>query len=104
MTEGRRKDHDLGRDLLAGVALPRATPRPQRMWQRGEERSKVKHENARGLSGSLVWNTRYLEVMKAGGQWTPTDAVVSGMAQRWDDEAETLLIYRVEHIRTSIST
>lgn len=33
-----------------------------------EERSKVKHENARGLSGSLVWNTRYVEVTKAGGQ------------------------------------
>ena len=64
-----------------------------------EERSKVKHENARGLSGSLVWNTRYIEVTKAGKRWTPDAAVVTGIAQRWDDVTETLLVYRVEHIR-----
>lgn len=69
-----------------------------------EERSKVKHEDARGLSGSLVWNTRYIEVTTNGGSWTPADAVVTGMAQRWDGLSKTLLVYRVEHIRTWINT
>lgn len=69
-----------------------------------EERAKVKHEDARGLSGSLVWNTRYIEVTNSRRTWTPADAVVTGMAQRWDDVTGTLLVYRVEHIRTWIRT
>jgi hypothetical protein len=64
-----------------------------------EEQERVKHKDARGLSGSLVWNTRYIEVTRSGGQWSPADAVVTGMAHRWDGGTQTLLIYRVEHIR-----
>ncbi|MCK1328624.1 hypothetical protein IVB57_09495 [Bradyrhizobium sp. CW9] len=64
-----------------------------------EERRLAKSEDARGFSGSLVWNTRYLEVTQAGGVWTPADAVVTGMVQRWDIASQTLLVYRVEHIR-----
>ena len=65
-----------------------------------EEREKVKHEDARGLSGSLVWNTRYVEATGSGRSWSPADAVVTGMAQRWDNVTQALLVYRVEHIRT----
>lgn len=69
-----------------------------------EEQARVKHGDARGLSGTLVWNTRFVEVSSAGRDWSPNDAVVTGMVQRWDDVTETLLVHRVEHIRTWIST
>jgi hypothetical protein len=68
-----------------------------------EERMKVKYENPKGFSGSFVWNTRYREITAAQRKWTPADAVVTGMAHRWDDASKTLLVYRVEHIREFIS-
>jgi hypothetical protein len=62
-------------------------------------RSEIKFDNAEGFSGSLVWNTRYLEALAAGRNWTPNDAVVTGLVRRWDTATKTLLIYRVEHVR-----
>lgn len=63
-------------------------------------RDEVKWENARGFSGSLVWNTRYLEVTGQGLAWSPEDAVVTGLLRRWDEETRTLLAWRVEHLRS----
>jgi hypothetical protein len=40
-----------------------------------------------------------LEVQAAGGQWTPDDAVVTGLLRRWDTGTKTLLVFRVEHLR-----
>ena len=39
----------------------------------------VKFDDAQGFSGSLVWNTRYLEVQNANRPWSPADAVVTGL-------------------------
>ncbi|WP_156668673.1 hypothetical protein [Rhizobium aegyptiacum] len=64
-----------------------------------EATAEMKFEDAGGFSGSLVWNTRYLEVTRQGGQWTPADAVVTGLLQRWDTATKTLLAWRVEHLR-----
>lgn len=63
-----------------------------------EAATEMKFENAGGFSGSLVWNTRYLEVTQQGGQWTPENAVVTGMLRRWDKDTGTLLAWRVEHL------
>ena len=59
----------------------------------------LKFENACGFSGSLVWNTRYLEVTRQNLEWSPEDAVVTGLLRRWDQETKTLLVWRVEHLR-----
>lgn len=64
-----------------------------------EARNQIRYLDPHGFSGSLVWNTRYLELTQAGKRWTPRDAVVVGMAQRWDEIAKTLLVRRVEHMR-----
>ncbi len=56
-------------------------------------------EDAKGFSGSLAWNTRYLETTAQGRAWTPQDAVVTGLVRRWDQKTKTLLIWRVEHVR-----
>jgi len=60
-------------------------------------------ENARGFSGSIVWNTRYLEITGQGRAWSPADAVVTGLLRRWDEETRTLLVWRVEHLEAFLS-
>lgn len=63
-----------------------------------EARAAVKFCNPQGFSGSLVWDTRYLEVTQAGRTWTPEEAVVTGLLRRWDSQRQTLLVWRVEHL------
>lgn len=66
-----------------------------------ETRSEVKFENPKGFSGSLVWNTRYLERTAAGKQWSPADAVVTGLLRRWDEKGTgNLLVWRVQHLNS----
>jgi hypothetical protein len=69
-----------------------------------EERKKVSYQIPKGLSGSLVWNTRYREMTENQKKWTPADAVITGVAQRWDRENKTLIVYRVEHVRSFIDS
>jgi hypothetical protein len=63
------------------------------------ERATVRHDSSGGFSGSLVWNTRFLETTAQGKEWTPDDAVVTGLLRRWDTGTKTLLVLRVEHLR-----
>ncbi|MFP5336964.1 MAG: hypothetical protein ACLGIW_00455 [Gammaproteobacteria bacterium] len=54
-----------------------------------------------GLSGSLVWNTRRVELAQ-GKEWSPTDAVVTGIVWGWNSDS-CLLATRVEHIRSFLN-
>ena len=63
-----------------------------------EAASAMLFDNPGGFSGSLVWNTRYVEITAAGKAWSPGDAVVTGLLRRWDDKTKTLLVWRVEHL------
>jgi hypothetical protein len=63
------------------------------------ERVHVPCDDPGGLSGSLVWNTRYIEASKNGRQWSPDMAVVTGLLQRWDSRTKTVLALRVEHLK-----
>jgi hypothetical protein len=60
----------------------------------------VKFDDAQGFSGSLVWNTRYLEVSETDRKWSPEDAIITGLLRRWDTGTKTLLVWRVEHLRS----
>lgn len=64
-----------------------------------EAQKSVSYTDPGGFSGSLVWNTRYLEVTSTGHSWTPECAVVTGLLKRWDTATKTLLVTRVEHLR-----
>ena len=64
-----------------------------------ETEREIKFNVAGGFSGSLVWNTRYLEISKKKQKWTPEHAVVTGILRRWDQDTKTLLAWRVEHLR-----
>jgi hypothetical protein len=65
-------------------------------------RSAMKFRDPGGFSGSLVWNTRYLEVTRSGRKWKSSDAVVTGIAYKYDCATKTLLVLRVEHLRAAL--
>jgi hypothetical protein len=62
-----------------------------------------KHHDPHGFSGSLVWNTRFVEKGCDFSSWSPKDAEVTGMLRRWDEKTATLLAWRVEHLREWIT-
>lgn len=64
-----------------------------------EARAVIKQEYPQGFSGSLVWNTQFVERGCDLSTWTPDDAVVIGMLRHYDKDTNTLLAWRVEHIR-----
>ena len=64
-----------------------------------EARAAIRFDNPHGFSGSLAWNTRYLETLAAGRTWSPEKAVVTGLVRRWDTATKTLLVHRIEHVR-----
>lgn len=63
-----------------------------------EVRDRVKHDHPGGFSGSLVWNTRFVEQGCNLSKWKPGDAVVTGLLRRYDAATGTLLAWRVEHL------
>jgi hypothetical protein len=63
-----------------------------------EVRARFKHDNPGGFSGSLVWNTRFVELGCDFSTWSPEEAVVTGLLRRWDKDTCTLLVWRVEHL------
>jgi hypothetical protein len=63
-----------------------------------------KYLDPHGFSGSLVWNTRFVEKGCDLSNWSPCDAEVTGLLRRWDEKTETLLAWRVEHLLAWIAT
>lgn len=59
---------------------------------------------APGLSGSLVWNTRYKEVSEIGKIWTPADARVTGLLWGWHTGSGVLIATRIEHVVKFLSS
>lgn len=63
-----------------------------------EIKSAMKHSDPRGFSGSLVWNTRFVEKSARRERWKPEDAIITGLIQRWSEERGTLVALRGEHL------
>lgn len=51
-----------------------------------------------GLSGSLVWNTRYVEINSLGQVWKPEDARVTGIVWGGSSKSGVLVATPVEYI------
>ena len=51
-----------------------------------------------GLSGSLVWNTRFMECTQAGLNWDPAQAQVTGIIWGWPSAGGCLVATKVEHL------
>ncbi|MDF2434535.1 MAG: hypothetical protein JWP44_4166 [Mucilaginibacter sp.] len=67
-----------------------------------ESREKMKFSDPAGFSGSLLWNTRFMECHRAGHAWDPGRAVVTGIVRRYDPDTKTVLALRVEHLRAAL--
>lgn len=53
-----------------------------------------------GFSGSLVWNTHYLECVTQGIKWQPDYAEVTGIVWGWPSATGCLIATRIEHVRS----
>lgn len=58
---------------------------------------------ADGMSGSLVWNTRYTEVTSQGREWRPEDARVTGVLWGHSSKAGVLIVTKIEYLRYFLS-
>lgn len=63
-----------------------------------EVSDRFSYSNPSGFSGSLVWNTRFVELGCDFNRWSPNDARVTGLLRRFDENTSTLLAWRVEHL------
>ncbi len=67
-----------------------------------ESRANMRFTDPAGLSGSLVWNTRYVQAMRDNVSWNPSMAAVTGIVRRYDPDTHVVLVQRVEHIRAEM--
>jgi hypothetical protein len=51
------------------------------------------------MSGSLVWNTAFVEASQAGKAWSPGYAKVTGLLWSWPDE-HRIVATRIEYVRS----
>jgi Protein of unknown function (DUF2934) len=49
-----------------------------------------------GMSGSLIWKSNRQHV---GAEWTPNHAEIVGVAQRYDQDKQCLVVTRVEYVK-----
>lgn len=84
-------------ELLWPPTMPR--------WSNGtssEAQKNMKFSDPRGFSGSLVWNTRFLETGGDLTTWSPQDARVTGLLKRFEEESLLLLATPIERLRPVI--
>ena len=60
--------------------------------------------NPKGMSGSLLWNTRYVETTRAGKEWSPSSAEVCGLVIAALDNPKVVLASKIEDIRMAMPT
>jgi hypothetical protein len=53
-----------------------------------------------GLSGSTVWNTRFVAAKMTGKTWSPEMAQVTGVVWGWPSSASCLVVTRSEYVRS----
>lgn len=54
-----------------------------------------------GMSGSFVWNTRFVETIQKNETWSPENSCVTGIVWGWPSSDAILLATRVEHMMLS---
>lgn len=58
--------------------------------------------NAKGMSGSLLWDTKYVESLRKSTSWSPNDARVCGLVWGVLDDPEVVLATKIEHVRSAL--
>jgi hypothetical protein len=72
--------------------------RPDRAKPSGEDKDGL--PLPKGFSGSLVWNTRFVEFWGTGEEWKPELAQVTGLVWGWPSEAGVIVATRIEYVRS----
>jgi hypothetical protein len=61
-----------------------------------EQRTSTSLPHPGGMSGSLVWKSNRL---RSGAGWSPNDARIVGLAQRYDQDKQCLVVTRAEYVK-----
>lgn len=69
--------------------------------KRASDQSEIATPNPKGMSGSILWNTRYVEFMSQGKVWSPDDSTVCGLVWAALSEPEVILATNIEHLRAA---
>ncbi|MAI41392.1 MAG: hypothetical protein CMP95_02940 [Gammaproteobacteria bacterium] len=64
----------------------------------------IEVRNPRGISGSLLWDTKKIASSRSGVKWKPEYARVCGMIWAAGEESPVLVATRIEHIIEKIQT
>ncbi len=67
---------------------------------RGDDGDVRESPDARGFSGTLVWDTKFIACQGEG--WNPSMSRVCGQIHRWNDGHEVLITTKVQHLRDSL--
>jgi len=59
----------------------------------------VELRNPHGMSGSLIWDTKWVAAAEAGIEWTPDMARVCGLAWGASENPNVLIATKIEYIR-----
>jgi len=66
------------------------------------DNSSVAFPNAKGMSGSLLWDTKFVACWLADKQWSPELAEVCGVIWYMLDQPEVLLATKIEEVRRAL--
>lgn len=58
--------------------------------------------NAKGMSGSLLWDTKFVASLRKSAPWSPEDARVCGLVWGALDDPEVVIATRIEHVREAL--
>ncbi len=68
------------------------------------DNSSVRLPMPKGMSGSAIWDTKYIATLNTGGQWKPEQAEICGIVWFFigSPGPEVVLVTKIEHVRVSI--
>lgn len=67
--------------------------------QRSAKGPVVTLPNAKGMSGSLLWDTKYVATLRKSASWSPNDSRVCGIVWGALDDPEVVIVTKIEHVR-----
>lgn len=71
--------------------------------KRAPEEAATALPNPKGMSGSILWNTRFVETARDGFEWSPACAMVCGVVWAALDNPEVVLATKIEFVRAGLT-
>jgi hypothetical protein len=58
--------------------------------------------NPKGMSGSLLWDTKFVASLSSGNAWSPNKAEVCGLLWGAHEKPEVTVATKIEHVRATL--